>query len=237
MVKAPRYGFDRKSAREPLAALTYHYPIAVSKNRHAVERTRALFAAALHYSLPETKGDYGVRDYLIGDRPSRGRGILFFHGTARAEKLWPEAHWITLAQKVAAAGYTVWLPWGSDEEQARAQRIAASSDGVEVLPRLDLLGLSGLLLDASAAVAVDTGLAHLAAALDVPSVSLYGPTSTELIGAYGSNQVHVESPLSSTKSADAQGMMAAIAPERVWSELQAVLPEVAQPGAFQSGAE
>jgi len=38
---------------------------------------------------------------------------------------------------------------------------------------------------------VDTGLGHLAAALAVPTLSLYGPTSPTLIGAYGPNQFHL----------------------------------------------
>ncbi|MCZ6460025.1 MAG: lipopolysaccharide heptosyltransferase I, partial [Gammaproteobacteria bacterium] len=41
------------------------------------------------------------------------------------------------------------------------------------------------------AVCCDTGLSHLAAVLDVPSVSFYGPTSADLIGATGLNQQHL----------------------------------------------
>ena len=81
----------------------------------------------------------------------------------------------------------------------------------------------------SGAVAVDTGLGHLAAALDVPSVSLYGPTSTELIGSYGGNQVHLVSSLAAQADADAGAMMAAIEPDAVWESLAGLLPED-QPG-------
>jgi len=224
LVKAPLYGLDKHSAREPLAARAYRYKVSVPRDMHAVERTRMLFAKALNYPVPTNQGNYGVRENLLGGKPRRSRGLLFFHGTAREEKLWPEPNWVALARLAVAAGYPVWLPWGSDAEKARAARIADQCEGAGVLPQLDLLGLAGLLLDASGAVAVDTGLGHLAAALDVSTVSLYGPTSTRLIGAYGRNQVHIQSPVGVADTRDPGAMMAAIEPQRVWSELQSILP-------------
>lgn len=225
LIKAPIYGLDKQSAREPLAARAYHYRIAVPRDMHAVERTRMLFARALNYPVPTAQGDYGVRENLTHGKTKRTRGLLFFHGTARDEKLWPEPHWVQLAKLAEADGYAVWLPWGSEAERARAERIAGQCSSTAVLPRLDLLGLSGLLLEASGAVAVDTGLGHLAAALDVPTVSLYGPTSTRLIGAYGHNQVHIQSPVGAADTNDPVAMMDAIQPEQVWTALQPMLPQ------------
>ncbi len=224
LVKAPVYGLDKRSAREPLAARGYHYKVTVPRDMHAVERTRMLFAQALHYPLPTSQGDYGVRQQLIGSKTSRSRGLLFFHGTARDEKLWPETHWVELAALAVAAGYPVLLPWGNEAEKERAERMADQCEGASVLPRLDLLGLSGLLLEADGAVAVDTGLGHLAAALDVPTVSLYGPTSTRLVGAYGHNQLHIQSTVGVDDTRDPVAMMAAITPQQVWQGLLSILP-------------
>ena len=245
LIKAPRIGMDRRSAREPLASAAYDRKISVPRDMHAVERIRLLFSRALNYSLPATKGDYGVSAYLrargrigmtsaAGGEPELARPslpgrdgiapkLLFFHGTARAEKLWPEDHWVELAELAGADAVQVWLPWGSPEEKARAERIAARAGNATALPRLDLLGLAGKLLEADAAVAVDTGLGHLAAALDVPTVSLYGPTSTSLIGAYGRNQVHLESPLGAADTSDPQAMMSSITAAQVWSQLAPLL--------------
>ncbi len=137
-VPAPRYGFDRASAREGLAAMTYRHRIAVPREMHAVERTRMLFAQALGYPQPEGTGDYGVRQRLVGETGVSAPGgtvpggdaasrLLFFHGTARDEKLWPEDHWIELATLAGRAGHAVQLPWGNDVERERAGRIAAGS--------------------------------------------------------------------------------------------------------------
>jgi heptosyltransferase-1 len=196
---------------------------------HAVERTRALFALALGYPLRATTGDYGLRDSFPATAAELPPGLLFFHGTARDEKLWPEAHWVELAALAAESGYRVWLPWGNAKERDRAQRIAAVSVAAEVLPALSLRELAGMLCQVAGAVAVDTGLGHLAAALDVPTVSLYGPTSTKLIGAYGRNQLHLESPLTHASGSDAHARMAAISAPSVWQALGELLPLAGKP--------
>jgi heptosyltransferase-1 len=225
LARAPVYGFDRHSAREGAAALAYQNRIPVPRQMHAVERTRQLFAGALDYPRPTGTGDYGVRAQMPATGGDRERSLLFFHGTARAEKLWPQEHWVALARLAGDSGYRVWLPWGSDAEHRRADAIAAAADNAHVLPKLDLLGLASLLLEVQGSVAVDTGLGHLAAALDVPSVSLYGPTSIELIGSYGANQCHALSPLAGQPGTSPEAMMAAIQPDAVWQALAPVLPE------------
>ena len=83
------------------------------------------------------------------------------------------------------------LPWGNDKEKLRAETIAASTANATVLPKLSLTGVAGVISNAKAVVAVDTGLGHLTAALEVPAVSLYGPTNPDKVGAYGSNQTHL----------------------------------------------
>jgi len=56
-----------------------------------------------------------------------------------------------------------------------------------------LTALAGWLTHARYCVGVDTGLAHLAAALGTPQLSLYGPTLPQLTGAVGANQVWLTS--------------------------------------------
>ncbi|WP_213875573.1 lipopolysaccharide heptosyltransferase I [Pseudomonas sp. dw_358] len=191
----PVAGMDRRSVREPLASHFYDRRLAVGHRsiQHAVERLRRLFALALGYDLPDVMGDYGLNPL----RPVGGRRlapyVVFLHGTTWDTKFWPEAYWRDLAVRLASARIEVRLPWGNDAEFARAQRLAAGLDSVKVLPRLNLAGVAAVLAEASACVAVDTGLGHLAAALDVPTLSLFGPTNPVLTGAYGRSQVHIAS--------------------------------------------
>jgi heptosyltransferase-1 len=151
-----------------------------------------LFAKALGYALPETVADYGIdRNVLLAGTQPEDPYVVFLHGTTWITKHWPEEYWSELVAYANQAGYRVKLPWGSRPEFERANRIAAGSSQVEILPRLDLVGMAKVLAGAKAIAAVDTGLGHLAAALDVPTVSLYGPTNPALTGACGKSQVHL----------------------------------------------
>lgn len=192
---APVHGLDRSSIREPLASRFYDKTHAVAKGQHAVERVRALFAQALGYALPDTPCDYGLdHACVLGTQPPAAAPYLvFLHGTTWATKHWPELYWRQLAERASAAGWQVRLPWGSESEHLRAQRIADGLPQVSVLPRLKLAEVAGQLAGASACVAVDTGLGHLAAAFDVPTVSVFGPTSPSLTGAWGPRQRHLAS--------------------------------------------
>lgn len=192
---APVHGLDRASIREPLASRFYDHRHAVAKGRHAVERVRALFASVLGYPVPDTACDYGLdRARVLGSTvPPAAPTLLFLHGTTWPTKHWPEMYWRDLAERCIAAGWQLRLPWGSDAERTRAESIAAGLPGATVLPRLPLAGIATELAGASACVAVDTGLGHLAAAFDVPTVSLFGPTHPGLTGAWGPRQRHVAS--------------------------------------------
>lgn len=191
-VSAPVAGLDKDSAREPLASRFYDQAYPVARGQHAVERLRQLFGQALGYAVPAGLGDYGLdRERLLGADVNTPPFVLFLHGTTWDTKHWPELYWRQLAERVGVQGLQVRLPWGNPTEKARAERIAEGLEHAVVLPKLNLAGVAQVLASAQACVAVDTGIGHLAAALDVPTVSLFGPTNPGLTGAYGKSQVHL----------------------------------------------
>ncbi|GLO31878.1 ADP-heptose--LPS heptosyltransferase [Pseudomonas putida] len=188
-VKAPVAGLDRYSAREGWASRFYDRRLSVATGQHAVERVRQLFAMALAYDLPEGIGNYGL-DLERLQLPPAAPYVVFLHGTTWATKHWPEAYWRELVERMGRRKLEVRLPWGNQAEKARAERIAQGLNNCQVLPKLNLAGVARVLAAAKACVAVDTGLGHLAAALDVPTISLFGPTNPGLTGAYGRTQIH-----------------------------------------------
>jgi heptosyltransferase I len=226
--KGPRAGFDSHSVREWIAHLAYQRRFAASRDAHAIERLRRLFASALGYPMPVSAPDFRIqRDRFIKpklDLP--GEYLVFVHNASWKTKLWPERYWADLIGQCTQAGYRVLLPWGNDQEEARAKRLA-TGPGVQVLPRLKLSEIGYVIARAKACVCVDTGLSHLAAALDVPAITLYGATDTGLIGASGESQIHIKSerfcsPCQSKTCRYSSGdnpCMELIAPDRVRGEL------------------
>jgi len=181
-------GFARRSARESAAALFYGERIEVPRGRHAIDRLRELFAAALDYPIP-TGLDFGLGPAAV---PAAADCVLL-HGTTWPSKHYPESMWIDIARRAAASGLSAAIPWGDAAEQARAERIAAAT-GATVWPRTTLAELMNRLQNAALVVGVDSGLAHLSAALNVPTVVIYGSTDSTLTGCRGARVVNLQAP-------------------------------------------
>ncbi len=188
-VSAPVYGYDTDSIREPLASRFYQHRLAVSRRLHAVERIRRLFELALGYSLGDGAGiappDYGL--WLEAAALCEEPYVFLLHGTTWDTKHYPESGWIRISRLLQEHGLVPVVTWGNEVEAQRAARLTAS--GARLLPRGSLRQLAGYLRGAAGAISVDTGLGHLATALDVPLVGLYGPTDPALSGIYGARQI------------------------------------------------
>jgi len=181
--KGRHHGFDAGTAREPLAARFYDVTHHIARLQHAVPRNRALAAAALGYRVDDPV-EYGIVAPPLATPPAR-RYCVLLHITSRSEKLWSEAAWREVGRKLTARGLDCVLPWGSEEERRRSERIARDLDHAQVPPFEPLDRLAALLGGAAAVVGVDTGLTHLAAALGRPVVAIYCGTDPRLNGVYG----------------------------------------------------
>lgn len=176
-----RYGLDWKSSREPLR-LFYDETFAVARDRHAVERNRSLAAQALGYRLPGT-AHYSIRAPEASQaKLASAPYAVFLHATSAGEKLWPEERWGAIGDAFAREGVSAVLPWGTDEERARSERLAQRIPGAVAPPRLDLGSLASLVAGARCAIGVDTGLTHLAGALGVATVGIYTVTDPAATG-------------------------------------------------------
>src|SRR5688572_26278970 len=177
-----KHGMDRSSAREPIASRFYDVRHMVPRGLHAVERNRRLTAASLGYALQD-KFQYGLR--INSSAPSGGAYAVLLTMTSRDDKLWPESRWVELGR---ALGMPVVLPWGSEPAPERAERIAHGIGVAEVPPRLSVLQLGELFVEAKAVVGLDTGLTHLAAALGATTVGIYCGSDPALTGLYGAER-------------------------------------------------
>ena len=101
------------------------------------------------------------------------RNVVLVHGTSRADKEWPFTHWVELGQRLQSVGYGLTLTHGNPKEHARAQRLADALPGSQVWPALSLDEVAQRMAQSAGVIGVDSGLSHLAVALDLPHVQLY----------------------------------------------------------------
>ncbi len=174
-----RHGFDRASIREKAATWFDDVHHRIPRDAHFATRCRMLAAAAFGYTL-EGPPRWHLAPGNVDDVPLE-RYAVALHATSRAGKLWPEDRWRALIGGLAQAGFATLLPWGSDAERERSERLAVGIERAQVPPRHSLAVLARLLTNAQLAVGVDTGLTHLAAALGTPTIALF--TQTDPAGA------------------------------------------------------
>ena len=152
--------------------------IHVKPHIHAQQRARDLCARALGYALPAfVSFGLSVRgeklkpaiDATSSPRPC----VALVHGSSRADKQWPPDHWLALAARLDAAGLDVALLHGTDAEQQRSEALAHGMRHATVWPRLSLDAVLDALAGCVGVIGVDSGLSHIAVALDLPHVQIY----------------------------------------------------------------
>jgi heptosyltransferase-1 len=192
MCKHKVTGMDSKSAREYPAHLSYNKKISISKALHAITRQKILLSNALGYST-SSLNDYGVSDMEfkkpLFNLPDRY--VVLVQNASWKTKQWSIANWQLLVKHFDDSGIEMILPSGNEAEHQRAKQISSFSDKAHALKPLPLNETAYIMKEAKFSVCSDTGLAHLSALVETPSLTLYGPTDTKLIGTEGKNQLHL----------------------------------------------
>lgn len=164
------------SGYEAASRIFHTMSVPVGRRTHAVLRGRLVAAAALGYPVDDP-ADFGLRapayqastpDWL----PEQPYAV-FFHATAREAKQWAAANWVQIGHMLAARGMPVLLAWGNDRERQAANLLAEQMPKARVLPKLSMMEAVTLAQRAALAIGVDTGLTHIAAAYNRPTIELY----------------------------------------------------------------
>jgi len=180
----PLMGYDAASAREAAASWLYARKAAVPRDLHAIDRCRRLAAAHLGYPAPNGPAVFGIAPGKGSWKLRGGPSAALIPCASRPEKIWPEARWIAVGKRIKAMGLSPVVIWGTEEEQVRAERIAAGCEG-EVPPFLNVHDMAALLMQTQRAIGLDTGFSHLAAALGLPTIGIYCDHEPGLAGIVG----------------------------------------------------
>ena len=101
-------------------------------------------------------------------------------GAVGPGKAWPPAHYAELSRALAGEGVEVWVLGGPNEKAIAADIVKAGGAEVKDLTGNDLRDAIIAMTIADAAVTNDSGLMHIAAALNTPTIAIFGPTSPRL---------------------------------------------------------
>jgi heptosyltransferase-1 len=186
--RGPRWGFDRASAREPLAALLYTNAVAVPREQHAIARNRALGLAACGTDVAAPPA-FGLQEAAIAghdliEATSRPYAVLLTNAS-RPTKRWPDDRWRAVARELQARGLRSLLFAGSAAEEQDTRRRAEGMADAWVAPRCGIDTVAAVLARARLVVGLDTGLSHLAAALGAPTLGIFCDYDPRLVGITG----------------------------------------------------
>ncbi len=199
-----RIGFGWRSAREPLSSLfTTHRVTPPPGAVHLVERTLSLLeplgipVKEIGFPLPvvpeaEAKAAVVLQGYGV---QVEDRVVSLILATRRAPKQWPPASFRQLAERLVTEAHARILLLVGPGEEELLRSVAQGLDG-RVIPisTTSIPELAAFLRRTHLVVGNDTGPLHVAAALGLPTIGLYGPTRPEVNGPYGPQVRVVRSP-------------------------------------------
>lgn len=179
-----RIGLGRADRREPSSAAWITQPVP-ARGGHAVERGMSLLAG-LDLDPATEAVDFGPTAILPGPAAGAPRGVLIHPGAAWSNKRYPPERWGEVAARLARHLQEPVTVAQAPGEETLATAVAASSGGAAtVAPAPSLAEFARLARSSRLVLGADTGPLHLAHALGVPVLMLFGPTHPERHGPYG----------------------------------------------------
>ncbi len=189
MLKAPKkVGFDYASAREGLSAFFYSQKVSIAYNEPILKRNFTLLSHALNLPQKEISEGLSSRSKVFSYQDSlkidalnlneNKPKILFVLETSKINKTYPIERFKELA--LALENFQICLLWHASEDKANAlYGTLKNQRDVLLLPKLTLNEVKALLFKMDLIIGGDTGITHLAWALQKPSITLYGNTPME----------------------------------------------------------
>ena len=199
---------------------------------HAVD---AYLEFARYVSADGRAADFGVhvphpaREFAaeLLESDSGPPTVAILPGTRWETKQWPATHFAALVRGLAGFGVRAVVLGGNEDRRAGvAIRSAAGKAVTDLTGRTSIAQSAAVLQRCSLAVGNDSGPMHLAAALGVPVVALFGPTDPVRTGPYGTGHTVIQAPIPCRNCRRRRcgiACMARIAPERVLEAVRARL--------------
>ncbi len=185
---AADYGGEFPSTRGLFHAVAAHPP----GTAHQVDR---YLSYARLFACPDVERRYRLKlPSHVGADLQVGPPFIAIQPTNTEEDSWPVARWIALGQALREKLHSPIVCVAGPGQEARAHAVRGGITGATVLERQPLMTVAAALARARLFVGHDSGLAHLAAAVGTPAVTLFGLGDPAQWAPIGPNRVVVEAP-------------------------------------------
>jgi heptosyltransferase-1 len=191
--------------RESPASLWYTRRV-IGRGVHVVEQNLSVAEAVAGQRLPLPRVEFPC-DLEVERRMERrlanagiGTFAILNPGAGWGAKRWPGERYGYVARALAKDGVRAVLNYGPGEENL-AREAEAASDGAATSMKCSITELIALTRRARLFVGGDTGPMHLAAALSVPVVAIFGPTDPARNGPFGTRSIVLRNSASRTTHA------------------------------------
>ena len=179
-------GLPRAHLREPMASMMYTETPDPGEHPHVIRKglalVRALGVSDARVTFPLAVPVTDAAARVVAEAGAAGYALLN-PGAAWPNKRWPPERFGALATLMRdRLGLRSFVLWGPGEESLASQVMLASHGAASVAPATTITDLASIARGARVMVSGDTGPLHIAAAVGVPIVALFGPTRAERNG-------------------------------------------------------
>ena len=174
-------GFSKESIRESFASYFYNQKIEIAYDANTIERNVKVISQPLAIEISSEMiinkepflfykdEDKVIEEYLSKEK----KNIIFVIGSTWESRNYPKEKFIEVANHLKE---NILISWGSEEERNRAKWIEENSKYAKALPKIDLNTLKALIAKSDLLIGNDTGPTHMAWGLNIPSITIFGPT-------------------------------------------------------------
>lgn len=175
-----RVGFGKNSTREKLASFFYTKKVDIAYDKNAIERNVKVLSQALNFDIAKDdilnkkpflfykNENEVIYEYLSKDK----KNVLFVIGASWPSKMYSKEKFAKIINNLDE---NCLITWGNEAEKDVADFIVNISKA-KVLPKLDLNSLKAIMSKVDLVIGNDTGPTHMAWALNIPSITLFGNT-------------------------------------------------------------
>ena len=175
-----RAGFSKTSIREGVASYFYKQKIEIAYDANTIDRNAKVMSEPLNLEISSQmildKAPFlfydennALDEYLSKEK----KNIIFIIGSTWESRNYPKEKFLEVANHLKE---NVLVAWGSEEEREKALWLEANSSYMRALPKINLNALKAIIAKSDLLIGNDTGPTHMAWALNIPSITIFGPS-------------------------------------------------------------